>query len=78
MPAITLRNDLSLVRPGRSPLTNVRGGRVMTGEPAALIDQIAELRECGVEHLVIEFLAVDGDDLTDAMTVFAERVRPAL
>ena len=78
MPAITLRNDLSLVRPGRAPLTNVRGGRVMTGEPAALIDQIAELRECGVEHLVIEFLAVDGDDLTNAMTVFAERVRPAI
>jgi hypothetical protein len=56
----------------------VRGGSVLTGEPAALVERIAELREVGVEHLVIEFLAADGPELDEQMTLFAERIRPTL
>ena len=33
---------------------------------------------CGVEHLVLEFLAADGRELDGQMTAFAERVRPRL
>jgi hypothetical protein len=51
---------------------------VLAGEPAALIDQVAELAECGVEHLVLEFLAEDGRELDEQMTTFAERVRSRL
>jgi len=39
---MTLRNDLRVLRPGRPARASVRGGRVLAGEPAALIDQIAE------------------------------------
>jgi hypothetical protein len=49
---------------------------VLAGEPEALVQQIAELAECGVEHLVLEFLAADGGELEEQMTVFAEAVRP--
>jgi len=39
---------------------------------------IADLREVGVEHLVIEFLAADGPELDEQMALFAERIRPKL
>jgi alkanesulfonate monooxygenase SsuD/methylene tetrahydromethanopterin reductase-like flavin-dependent oxidoreductase (luciferase family) len=51
---------------------------VLAGEPAAVVDQIAELAGCGVEHLVCEFLAADGRELDAQLTLFAERVRPRL
>ena len=50
----------------------------MAGEPAALVEQIGELAGCGVEHLVLEFLAADGRELDEQLTTFAERVRPQL
>jgi probable F420-dependent oxidoreductase len=75
-PTLTLRNDLCVLRPGQSPRSAARAGRVMAGEPSALVEQVTELRECGVEHLVIEFLAADGADLQAQMVTFAERVRP--
>jgi probable F420-dependent oxidoreductase len=77
-PPIALRNDLCLLRPGGRPGASVRGGSVLAGEPAALIDRLAELRSVGVEHLVIEFLAPDGSELDEQMALFAERVRPRL
>jgi probable F420-dependent oxidoreductase len=77
-PALTLRNDIRIVRPGETAPASTHGGRVMAGEPAALVDQIAELAGCGVEHLVLEFLAADGRELDAQMVAFAERVRPAL
>jgi len=77
-PAIALRNDLCLLRPGRPAATSVRGGSVLVGEPAALVERIAELRAVGVEHLVIEFLAADGPELDEQMALFAERIRPKL
>jgi probable F420-dependent oxidoreductase len=78
VPALTLRNDVRVLGPGESVPRSTHGGRVLAGEPAALVEQIAELADCGVEHLVLEFLAADGRELDEQMAVFAERVRPAL
>jgi probable F420-dependent oxidoreductase len=77
-PEITLRNDVRVVQAGESAPKSTHGGRVIAGEPARLVEQIAELAECGVEHLVLEFLSADGRELDDQMAVFAERVRPKL
>ena len=77
-PAMTLRNDLCVLRPGRPAGTSVRGGSVLVGEPSALVERILELRDVGVEHLVIEFLAADGPELDEQMMLFAERIRPKL
>ena len=74
-PALTLRNDVRVLGPGQSAPGSAHAGRALAGEPTALKDQLAELADCGVEHLVLEFLADDGRDLTEQMTLFAERVR---
>ena len=74
-PALTLRNDVRILGPGESAPISTHAGRVLAGDPAALLDQIAELADCGVEHLVLEFLAADGRELDRQMTTFAERVR---
>jgi probable F420-dependent oxidoreductase len=76
-PAITLRNDVRLLRPGEASPTSAHAGRVIAGEPGAVVDQLRELADCGVEHLVLEFLASDGQELDTQLTLFAERVRPA-
>jgi probable F420-dependent oxidoreductase len=78
LPAVTLRNDMFVVRRGQTIPAPVHGGSVVGGEPAALADQIRELEAAGVEHLVLEFLAPDGADLDEQMALFAERVRPRL
>jgi probable F420-dependent oxidoreductase len=77
-PALTLRNDVRILRAGESAPVSTHAGRVLAGEPAALVEQIRELAECGVEHLVLEFLAADGRELEAQMALFAERVRPKL
>ena len=74
-PAITLRNDVRILAPGQSAPKSTHAGRVLAGEPAALVEQITELAACGVEHLVCEFLAADGAELDTQLRVFAERVR---
>jgi probable F420-dependent oxidoreductase len=75
-PALTLRNDVRVLRPGETPPTSAHAGRVMAGEASAVAEQVAELADCGVEHLVLEFLAADGRDLEAQMAAFAEQVRP--
>ena len=77
-PALTLRNDIRVLRAGESAPTSTHGGRVLAGEPAGLVEQVAELAALGVEHLVLEFLAADGSELDGQMAAFAERVRPKL
>jgi probable F420-dependent oxidoreductase len=77
-PAITLRNDVRILRTGEPAPAAAHAGRVLAGEPAALLDQLGELADCGVEHLVLEFLAADGSELDAQMTTFAERVRAKL
>jgi probable F420-dependent oxidoreductase len=74
-PTLTLRNDVRVLRSGQSVPASAHGGRVLAGEPAALIEQVSELAECGVEHLVLEFLAADGRELDEQMSSFAEHVR---
>jgi probable F420-dependent oxidoreductase len=78
VPVLTLRNDVRIQPPGQPAPASTHAGRVLAGEPAALADQIRELRDCGVEHLVCEFLAADGRELSEQMGTFSERVRPAL
>jgi probable F420-dependent oxidoreductase len=75
-PAMTARNDVRVLTAGQAVPRSTHGGRVMAGEPAQLVEQVAELAGCGVEHLVCEFLAADGRELDEQMTLFAERVRP--
>jgi probable F420-dependent oxidoreductase len=77
-PALTLRNDVRILRSGESAPPSAHAGRVVAGEPAALVAQLAELAACGVEELVLEFLAADGGELDAQMAAFAERVRPRL
>ena len=78
VPAITLRNDIRVLKPGQSVPPSTHAGRVIAGEPAALVDQLAEVKACGVEHLVCEFLSADGAELHEQMAAFAEHVRPRL
>jgi probable F420-dependent oxidoreductase len=77
-PALTLRNDVRILRAGQTAPQSTHAGRVLAGEPASLIDQVRELADCGVEHLVCEFLSADGAELAEQMTTFAERVRAKL
>jgi len=77
-PTITLRNDVRILAAGQAAPRSTHAGRVLAGEPAALVDQLAELRECGVEHLVCEFLAADGAELDAQLRNFSERVREKL
>jgi probable F420-dependent oxidoreductase len=77
-PALTLRNDVRLQRAGQPVPTSSHAGRVLAGEPAALVAETQELAACGVEHLVCEFLAADGAELEAQMGEFAQRVRPAV
>jgi len=77
-PRMTLRNDVHVLRPGEKAPPSSHAGRVLAGEPEALIEQIAELAACGVGHLVLEFLAADGRQLDEQMALFAERVRPRI
>ena len=78
VPALTLRNDVRIVRPGETAPKSAHAGRVLAGSPADLVEQIGELAAVGVEHLVCEFLAADGRELEEQMATFAERVRPRL
>ena len=78
VPTLTLRNDVRILRAGQSAPASTHAGHVLAGEPAALVDQIRELAGLGVEHLVLEFLAADGRELDEQLTLFAERVRPGL
>jgi probable F420-dependent oxidoreductase len=77
-PGLAVRNDVCVLGPGRTARRSARAGHILAGEPAALVEQIAELGECGVEHLVIEFLSADGGELDAQMSAFAEHVRPRL
>jgi len=78
VPALTLRTDVRILRAGEAAPASAHAGRVIAGEPAAVIDKLAEVKACGVEHLTLELLAPDGRGLDEQMTLFAERVRPGL
>ena len=77
-PAITLRNDIRVQLDGTESPPAAHAGSVLSGRPDELVSRIEELRQVGVEHLVLEFLSRDGTELDEQMTAFAEQVRPAL
>ena len=77
-PAVTLRNDIRVALDGAETPKSAHAGVVLSGRPEELIGQIEELRQAGVEHLVLEFLSRDGTELDEQMAAFAEQVRPAL
>ena len=77
VPTVALRNDVRVLVAGEAMPSSTHGGRVMAGDPAALIEQIRELADCGVEHLVLEFLSEDGAALARQIRVFAARIAPA-
>ena len=63
---------MRILRAGSAP-ASAHAGRVIAGEPAAVVDQITELAACGVEELVLELLAADGPEL-DAQMVASPSV----
>ena len=75
-PAMSLRNDVRILRAGEKPPAPVHGGQVIAGEPGALAERLVALRASGVEHIVLEFLCADAADLDRQMAWFAEAVRP--
>jgi probable F420-dependent oxidoreductase len=75
-PALAPRHDICLLGPAQSARPSARAGHALVGEPAAVVDRIAELAAVGAEHLVLEFLAADGGELDAQLVAFAERVRP--
>jgi len=64
-PALTLRNDIRILRPGQSARHPPRRARARR-RANALVDQIRELAGLGVEHLVLEFLAADAASSTSS------------
>jgi len=76
-PMLTARNDVHVLLSGAPVPASTHAGTGIVGEPGAVVDRIKELAACGVEHLVIEFLAADGRELDAQIVAFAERVRPA-
>lgn len=77
-PAISLRNDVRILRPGEKAPAPVHGGQVIAGEPGAMVDKLGALKEAGVEHVVLEFLSPDAADFDRQMEWFVQAVRPQL
>ena len=79
-PALTYRADARIELDSypfpESP--HARAAHMLTGTPDELVDQIEELREIGVEHLVLEFLGRDFADFQAQIDAFASEVRPRL
>ena len=51
---------------------------MLEGSPDQLLEQVEELRELGVEHLVLEFTARDAEHFAAQVEAFAREVRPRL
>jgi probable F420-dependent oxidoreductase len=77
-PALTLRIDARLVLDEYPYPEPAHAGHMLLGTADELIDQIAELREIGVEHLALEFVGRDFADFQAQVEAFATEVRPRL
>ncbi|MCC7367660.1 MAG: TIGR03619 family F420-dependent LLM class oxidoreductase [Chloroflexi bacterium] len=77
-PTLTLRIDARVVLDDQPYPKPAHAGHVLAGTPSELVDQIAELREIGIEHLSLEFVGRDFADFTAQVDAFAEKVRPHL
>lgn len=77
-PELTLRIDARVVLDGEAYPKPAHAGHMLVGTPSELAEQIAELREIGINHLSLEFVGRDFEDFTAQVDAFAERVRPHL
>ena len=77
-PAMTLRIDARLLLDEYPYPRPAHAGHMLVGTPDELLDQIAELREIGVEHLALEFVGRDFADYQAQVEMFATEVRPRL
>jgi probable F420-dependent oxidoreductase len=77
-PAMTLRIDVRLVLDEYPYPEPAHAGHMLVGSPDELIDQLAELREIGVEHLALEFVGRDFADFQAQIEAFTTAVRPRM
>jgi probable F420-dependent oxidoreductase len=78
VPALAPRLDTRLILDDRGGPSPAHAGHMLEGSPDHLVGQIEELRELGVEHLVLEFVARDAEHFTAQVETFAREVRPRL
>jgi probable F420-dependent oxidoreductase len=77
-PSMTLRIDARLLLDEYPYPTPAHAGHMLVGTPDELLDQIAELRDLGIEHLVLEFVGRDFADFQAQIEAFATEVRPRM
>ena len=77
-PALAPRLDARLILDDRGGPAPAHPGHVLEGSPDQLLEQVEELREIGVEHLVLEFTARDAEHFAAQVEAFAREVRPRL
>lgn len=77
-PTMTSRVDARLLLDDYPYPDPAHAGHMMVGTPDELLDQIEELREMGVEHLVLEFVGRDFADFQAQVEAFATEVRPRM
>ena len=78
VPALAPRIDARLVLDDRGGPAPAHAGHMLEGPPDQLLEQVEELRELGVEHLVLEFVARDTEHFDAQVETFARDVRPRL
>jgi probable F420-dependent oxidoreductase len=78
VPALAPRLDVRLVLDDRGSPPPAHPGYLLEGTPEQLVEQIEELREIGVEHLILEFVARDAEHFGAQVEAFARQVRPRL
>ena len=72
------RLDARLILDDRGGPAPAHPGHMLEGSPDQLLEQVEELREIGVEHLVLEFTARDAEHFAAQVEAFAREVRPRL
>ncbi len=77
-PMLAPRLDARLLLDERGGPAPAHAGHMMEGTADELIEQIEELGEIGVEHLVLEFVARDAEHYYAQVEAFAREVRPRL
>jgi probable F420-dependent oxidoreductase len=78
LPTMTSRVDARLLLDEYPYPEPAHAGHMMVGSPDELLDQIEELREIGIEHLVLEFVGRDFADFQAQVQAFATEVRPRM
>jgi len=77
-PAMTYRVDARLLLDEYPYPDPAHAGHMMVGSPDEMLEQIEELRQLGVEHLILEFVGRDFADFQAQIEAFATEVRPRI